>query len=288
MVLTNVLLAIASELISSRELVREPEPDLVMSDREQVSAYIAGASCDEMAAAYTFHAARVSQVIQHCRSILDLGCGPATQLEYVARLHPKARFTGIDLSSTMLEEAENRRRQLGLENVDFRQDDITELRSVADASVDGVMSCMTLHHLPTLDHLVKMLRSIRRVLRPGGALYLADFGRLKSAESVGHFADLIAKGQPELFRADFEHSLRAAFLSNEVSDLAHQHVSGVRTYTTFGVPLLVIVKTADTALPARTRRELFAMRSSLTSRGRLELDALRWFFSLGGLGGDPF
>ena len=278
------------ELVFERSLPREPEPDLVMADPEQVAAYVEAGRIDGvMAAAYLFHSAQASQVIQRCKSVLDLGCGPATQLAQIAELNPDVHFTGVDLSSTMLADANKHILKLGLTNVQFRQGDITTLEVVDDQSVDAVISTVALHHLPTLQHLENTFKAVRRVLKPGGALYLTDFGRLKSLKSVIFFAYMNARFQPHLFSLDYERSLRAAFLKEEFADLTRRLLPGdASLVATFKVPFLVIVKTTDKPLPAALRERLKAMRKALKPRYRRDLDDLRRFFRLGGLRHDPF
>lgn len=278
------------ELLVERSLPREPEPDLVMDDPAQVAAYgEAGRIDGVMAAVYLFHSARVSQVIQGYGTVLDLGCGPVTQLAQIAELNPAIQFTGVDLSPTMLADAEHHIQALGLGNVAFRPGDITTLDGIADQSMDAVMSTMALHHLPTLQHLEDCFASVRRVLKPGGALYLTDFGRLKSLKSVIFFAYMNARHQPHLFSLDYERSLRAAFLREEFEILAARHLPGdAEVLSTFKVPFLVLVKTADKPLPRELRDHVKAMRLTLKPRYRRDLDDLRTFFRLGGLKNDPF
>lgn len=278
------------ECLVSRTLPREPEPDLVMDDPDQVAAYVeAGLIDGVMAAAYLFHSARISQVIQGCQTVLDLGCGPATQLAQIAQFNPEVRFTGLDLSSNMLTDAKRHVEALGLENVTLRQGDITRLDAFDDNSLDAVISTMALHHLPTLEHLDKCFAEILRVLKPGGALYLTDFGRLKSLHSVIFFAYMNSRHQPHLFSLDYERSLRAAFLKEDFVSLAAKYFPpAVQVESTFKVPFLVIVKTADRSLPVDLCQRIAALRASLKPRYRRDLNDLRTFFSLGGLKNDPF
>ena len=278
------------ELIVERTLPREPEPDLVMDNPEQVAAYVEAGRIDGvMAAAYLFHSARVSQVIQGCATVLDLGCGPATQLAQIADMNPDIRFTGIDLSPTMLADAARHAASLGLTNIQFCQGDIARLESIADHSVDAVISTMALHHLPTLQHLDDCFASIRRILKPGGSLYLTDFGRLKSLKSVIFFAYMNAKHQPHLFSLDYERSLRAAFLKEEFEALATKYFPPeVRVVSTFKVPFLVIIKTADQPLQEHLHQRLATMRKALKPRYLRDLNDMRTFFALGGLRNDPF
>lgn len=278
------------ECLVSRSLPREPEPDLVMEDAEQVAAYAEAGRIDgAMAAAYLFHSAHISQVIQECRTVLDLGCGPATQLAQIAQLNPDIHFTGIDLSPNMLADARLHTEALKLHNVDFRQADITRLDAFEDHSMDAVISTMALHHLPTPEHLDKCFAEIQRVLKPGGALYLTDFGRLKSLQSVIFFAYANARHQPHLFSLDYERSLRAAFLKEDFVALAAKYFSlEVCVQSTFKVPFLVVIKTADKPLPEVFRQRIAALRGELKPRYRRDLTDLRLFFALGGLKNDPF
>ena len=263
---------------------------MVMDEAEQVEAYAeAGRAEGLMAAAYLFHSARICQVIQGARDVLDLGCGPATQLCQVAELNPQIRFRGVDLAPSTLASAEAHVREKGLANVDLIPGDITRLDAIATASVDAVISTLVLHHLPSLGHLEACFREIARVLRPGGAVYLADFGRLKSLKSVLFFAYMNAKHQPHVFSLDYERSLRAAFLADELRARARELLpEGVHVFTTFIAPLLVVVQTGAKPLPAGQKARLAAMRDGLMRRYRADLDELRLFFRLGGLPDDAF
>lgn len=281
---------ICREVIRAREFPREPEPALVMDDPEQVKAYAdAGRSDGLMAAAYLFHSARISQVIQGCRDVVDLGCGPATQLCQVALLNPNIRFTGVDLSPSMLSSARAHVSEFRLDNVALAQADITSLGAFPSSSVDGVISTLALHHLPSIGHLEACFSEIARILRPGGAIYLADFGRLKSLKSVLYFAYMNAKHQPHVFSLDYERSLRAAFLADELRALAARKLPrGVHVHCTFLAPLLVAIQTEPKPLPPDLKARLAAMRKRLPRRYRIDLDELRQFFRLGGLPGDAF
>lgn len=284
-----LLYTFVRELTAARTLPREPEPDLVMDGPEEVAAYAhAGRIDGVMASSYLFHTARITQALHGASEVLDLGCGPATQLAQIAQMNPATRFVGVDLSDAMLADARRHVQTLGLQNVSFRQGDITKLDGIADASVDAVISTMALHHLPTQQLLVNCFAEIRRVLKPGGAVYLTDFGRLKRLHSVIHFAYLNAKHQPHLFSLDYERSLRAAFQYEDFAAAAAQLPADVKLHSTFGVPFLVILKTPDRMLPPDLRARLRQMKDALPRRYRRDLDDMRIFFRLGGLAQDPF
>lgn len=286
----SLLRVMVREMFAERQFPREPELDLVMDDPEQIAAYSESGRIDGvMSAAYLFHSAQISQVIAGCATVLDLGCGPATQLGQVAELNPQSSFLGVDLSANMLDSGRQHIDNLGLRNVQFGLEDITRLDGVPDASVDAVMSTMVLHHLPSRQHLDRCFRQIARVLKPGGAIYLTDFGRLKSLKSVLSFAYMNRKNQPHLFSLDYEHSLRAAFLLEDFGAASAAFLpSTASVFSTFKVPFLVIIKSRSQALSPAVLSRLAALRAALPRTYRKDLDALRLFCKWGGLDSDPF
>ncbi|CAL95791.1 class I SAM-dependent methyltransferase [Azoarcus olearius] len=288
---TDIAIALFRELTQTQPLERLPEPEMLMEEQEQVAAYAESGRTQDgvMAAANLFHSARASMVIARSRRVLDLGCGPATQLARIARLNPDISFVGAELSAAMLENGRQHIAELGLGNVELVEDDITRLETVADGSVDAVISTMTLHHLPTLDHLRECFRQIRRVLRPGGAVYLADFGRLRSKEAVHLFAHMHENSLPPVVVTDYENSLRAAFSLDEYRALtAETFEPAVTVRSTAVVPVMVLVKTQDLPLAPDVVAQLHRERARLSPAYRGELDSLRRFFRLGGLRNDPF
>lgn len=278
------------EVTGSSQMPREPEPDLVMDDVDQVRAYAKAGRIDGvMSAAYLFHTARISAVIGERQRVIDLGCGPATQLAQIAQHNPKASFLGVDLSAEMLADGEGHCSRLGLANVQFMQADITDLTKISDQTHDAVISTMALHHLPTPDHLAASFKEIKRILKPAGGLYLTDFSRLKYLKSITFFAYLNRKHQPHIFSLDYERSLRAAFLRSDFDALVAQTFgSDITTFSTFGIPVLQIVKSPDGKISSETKKRLKTMRKQLPPRYRRELDDIRFFFWLSGLRNDPF
>ena len=282
-----VLKTLARELVSRERSPRRTEPDLVMDDPEKVAADTrAGREDGVMAPVYLVHCAQVCEVIRPGDTVVDLGCGPATQLAMVARLNPDVRFVGVDLSEEMLERARAYGAEQGLGNVAFQQADVTDLGFLGDASVDAVFSTVALHHLPDVDHLERTFAEVARVLRPGGGLYLVDFGHLKSEKSIEYFAYQYSDRQPDLFTLDYLYSLRAAFPLADFQRLTDRHLAGrARVYSTFLMPFMVVVKSPPRAgeVPQGVRAGLAALRAALPSYHRTDLQDLRTFFRLGGL-----
>lgn len=280
-----VVLTVLREAITQERCPRTPEPGLVMDDPEQVAAYVeAGREHAVMAPVYLFHGANMCEVIRPGDTVLDLACGPANQLAMVARLNSDSQFIGLDLSQPMLQQARNLIDQQGLKNVSFRQGDITDLSAFADASLDAVVSTMALHHLPDVPALARTYAEVARVLKPGGGLYMVDFGHLKSPRSIDYFANQYADRQPRLFTLDYYNSLHAAFYIQDIREAARPLMGRARLYSTFMMPFMVALKSKprrgnDPALIAK----LSTMKQELPNWHQADFADLTTFFGLGGL-----
>jgi SAM-dependent methyltransferase len=58
-------------------------------------------------------------------SVLEIGCAAGGNLIPMAAAYPQARFLGIDLSSKQIDQARVRAKRLGLDNIEFRHQDVT-------------------------------------------------------------------------------------------------------------------------------------------------------------------
>lgn len=285
MVSRAVVLSLLRERVTLERSPRVPERGLVMDDPQQVAAYVAAGREDAvMAPVYLFHGANICEVIRRGDTVVDLACGPANQLAMVARLNPDIRFTGIDLSLPMLQQAEELIARQDLDNVSLHHGDITDLSVFADDSVDAVVSTMALHHLPDTPALARTYAEVTRILKPGGGIYMVDFGHLKSTRSINYFAYQYADRQPELFTLDYLNSLHAAFYLQEIRRAAQPLLRQARLYPTFLAPYMVALKSPprrshDPGIAAK----LFALRQSLPSWHQRDFADLITFFRLGGM-----
>lgn len=283
----SVIKTLIREITTNERSPRIIEPDLVMDDPEKVAAYTrAGREDGVMAPVYLFHCAQICEVIRPGDKVLDMGCGPATQLALVARLNPDTQFIGVDLSSDMLDKARSLISEQALRNVEFRTEDITNLASFSNRSVDAVISTVALHHLPDLATLEKCFSEIRRVLKPRGGLYLVDFGHLKSEKSINYFAYQYADRQPELFTLDYLYSLKAAFALEDFKRLTDTFFDKqARLYSTFLMPFMVAVKHKPDGIVVRqvVIDQLRQIKANLPDYHKKDLSDLRTFFRMGGL-----
>jgi SAM-dependent methyltransferase len=107
---------------------------------------------------------RFAERVRGAGEVCDLGCGPGHVARY---LHDRGvKVHGVDLSPAMVERA----RCLN-PGIEFAQGDML-LLDVEDGAWAGVVAFYSIIHVARCD-VVRALREIRRVLRPGGFLLLA-------------------------------------------------------------------------------------------------------------------
>ena len=119
------------------------------------------------------------RVIEHARikdgeSVLDLGCGTGTLAIEVKKERPKAKVTGLDGDKAILERAKVKAKDAGVK-ISFQYGLSNDLPYDA-RSFDVVLSTLLFHHL-TDEAKADTAEEVRRILRLGGRLLLADWGR---------------------------------------------------------------------------------------------------------------
>ncbi len=106
--------------------------------------------------------------------LLDLGCGTGTLTISIAGSHPDAKVVGLDGDADVLSIAKQKAAGAGVEirfDVGLSYD-----LPYPDASFDRVVSSLLFHHLTRSDKR-RTIAEIHRVLKPGGQLHVADWGR---------------------------------------------------------------------------------------------------------------
>lgn len=120
--------------------------------------------------------------------VLDVGCGTATLTLAIKRAQPRAEVVGLDGDPEVLRRAAQKAAEAGLTVT--LDEGFSDQLPYADASFDRVLTSLLLHHL---DRGAKRrtLTEIFRVLRPGGQLHVADWGR--AADPVMRAAFLLVQ-----------------------------------------------------------------------------------------------
>ena len=106
--------------------------------------------------------------------VLDVGCGTGTLAIEARRRQPGARVSALDADPAVLAIATSKARRAGA-GMAFDLGRSSQL-PYADHRFDRVLSSLFLHHLSWGDKLLTA-REMHRVLRPGGELHVADWGR---------------------------------------------------------------------------------------------------------------
>jgi SAM-dependent methyltransferase len=103
--------------------------------------------------------------------VLDVGCGAGLDTLLAARrVAPDGRVVAIDMTPAMLDRARRHAASMRIENVEWHEA-FMEALPLPDAAVDVVL-CNGVLNLSTRKS--RALAEMRRVLRPGGRLALAD------------------------------------------------------------------------------------------------------------------
>jgi ubiquinone/menaquinone biosynthesis C-methylase UbiE len=113
-----------------------------------------------------------AQIGSGCR-VLDVGCGTGTQAVLVKQTHPDAEVVGIDGDEKVLAIARRKAERAGAEVL--LDEGLATALPYADARFDRVLSSLVFHHLEEADKR-RAAAEILRVLAPGGAFLLVDFG----------------------------------------------------------------------------------------------------------------
>ena len=123
-----------------------------------------------------------SELVRHANissrhRVLDLGCGTGTLTLMIKDAHPQAKVVGIDPDASALKIASNKAgRRRG--SVTFEQGR-ADCLPFEEKQFDRVVSCLVFHHLDRGGK-KKALSEIFRVLKPGGELHLADWGKARN------------------------------------------------------------------------------------------------------------
>jgi ubiquinone/menaquinone biosynthesis C-methylase UbiE len=149
----------------------------------------------------------------HLWEVVDLGCGPADVTLRVARAAPHARIVAVDGSAPMLEFARKAVHSAKLsDRVTLHLGRLPGL-SLPQHHFDAVLSKDMLHHLPDPQVLWS---EVRRLGRPGAAVYVMDLIRPDSPVLAREIVERVAAHEHPVLKEDFYNSLCAAFTVSEI------------------------------------------------------------------------
>jgi ubiquinone/menaquinone biosynthesis C-methylase UbiE len=111
-------------------------------------------------------------------AVLDLGCGTGTLALMVHAACPQAAVSGLDIDPRILAIARRKIERAGA-TIALHQGSATE-PPFPPASFDRILTTLMLHHLTTAQKR-ETLAAARRLLRAGGELHIADWGKPHNA-----------------------------------------------------------------------------------------------------------
>jgi SAM-dependent methyltransferase len=123
---------------------------------------------------------KILDSIQVDDSVLDLGCGNGHFLHEIHQRNHKAALLGVDFSLPLLRNAES------TPGVEFREVDLTKLSAFSGQflEVNGPWSIVTLfatlHHIPSNEIRLDILKAAKMILKPGGKFILSNWQFLNS------------------------------------------------------------------------------------------------------------
>ncbi|MCK9503534.1 class I SAM-dependent methyltransferase [Spongiibacter tropicus] len=112
------------------------------------------------------------------KHLLDVGCGTGTLTQMFAEREPSLTITGLDADSGALELAKTKFASMD-QRVSLWQGFAQDM-PFETATFDVAVSSLFFHHLTRLQKL-DVLKQIHRVLKPGGSLLVADWGKPSSS-----------------------------------------------------------------------------------------------------------
>jgi ubiquinone/menaquinone biosynthesis C-methylase UbiE len=147
--------------------------------------------------------------IKNGEAVLDLACGTGTLAIEIKKEHPKAKVAALDGDRAILARAQRKAKEEGV-TVEFQHGLSNEL-PYRDRSFDVVVSTLFFHHL-TDEAKADTAEEIRRVLRLGGRVLIADWGKaqdplmrilflnIQILDGFGNTASNVAGRLPEFLR----------------------------------------------------------------------------------------
>jgi SAM-dependent methyltransferase len=124
---------------------------------------------------------RVLGLLRGDESILDLGCGNGELARELARRGHRGSYLGVDFSLPLLRDAEVQPEGF---SASFKALDLTRLSDLEELLVIGnwsvVMAFAVLHHIPSVDLRLNLLRVVNHLLKRGGLFIHSNWQFLNS------------------------------------------------------------------------------------------------------------
>ncbi len=140
-------------------------------------------------------ARRVLETLKGDESILDLGCGNGEFARELAKRGHRGAYLGADFSLPLLREAESQPEAVaaateGQFSAKFIEVDLTKLSVISHQSLftnnySLITAFAVLHHIPSIELRLNILRTVRQLLKPDGLFIHSNWQFLNSEKLKG-------------------------------------------------------------------------------------------------------
>ncbi|OGC22215.1 hypothetical protein A2291_01315 [candidate division WOR-1 bacterium RIFOXYB2_FULL_42_35] len=114
----------------------------------------------------------IAKRLGEAENILDIGCGEGKLCNYLAK-HTGRKITGLDISGMGFKKAKKMAHKIKVPSlVECVEGDVGNMICFKDNIFDAVTMAYTLHHV---NDEKRALSEIKRILKPGGRLIIADY-----------------------------------------------------------------------------------------------------------------
>jgi ubiquinone/menaquinone biosynthesis C-methylase UbiE len=128
--------------------------------------------------------------IRRHNSVLDAGCGTGSFARQIAPIVSPAKVTALDIDTIFIDEAKKLSSNKGLNNIDFQNGNIEDMKNFSNESFD-VSYCRLV--LPHLNDPEKGIAELKRVTKKNGVVASSDEGNVFTYPSIDKFFDLFGK-----------------------------------------------------------------------------------------------
>lgn len=193
------------------EMKRILEPE-IMDDEDQAIAYAQADFSDSNQLYVDMFVQAYGDKLTH---VIDLGCGPADVPVRLAKALPQLHIIAVDASEPMVRIAGNVVRENRLEDrIKIVKARIPGL-VFTSAPFDAILSKDLLHHMPDPG---LFWEEVIRLSKKGTVVFVMDLFRPKSKTTARRIVESVSADEDLLLKADFYHSLLAAFSIPEVKN----------------------------------------------------------------------
>lgn len=275
----RILRLMAREAALPRKLERTPEPTAAMASSDSVAGFDEQGSRG-LLPIYHFNALAISRLAPAGARVVDLGCGSARFLTYLARHRPDLDITGLDLAEDMVASGGRHLAAAGLDDkVRLLHGDMREFRRLIPRPADILSSIFSLHHLTSRDDLFACLREIAAAVNgETSRLWIFDHVRPRRRRTAEEVPEIFTPDASRAFRADSCNSLCASWSFAELAAALRETLgAGVCGARSRLLPLYQIHWAAP-ALNRGTAAAAWIEDADLPDRARVEAGILARLF----------